>query len=438
MGGIISGLTLPPGFGTGDQASNPGQPPTPSTMTPQQKLQAFAQLLQVGGKGLAQMFGGGGGGPSGTPGRVPAVPNIGPPPVPPGSAAAQALSQVGMPNMTSGSAAPGSIQPSQAGGNVPYNYPTRAARNAGIVTGAINSFAQIAQGIHQKKFNEQAAEAEQVWQKYLLLQKQLETAKQSGDQEQIKAATQAMQEYVKDPKVSKILQTVSDPKKAMSPYSIGVQRAMQQSRQQAMEQAQIEKAQSDAQASQAYAKAEQERAGLLRKQAEQSGEVTDLDRFNKASEKEKQRMINDRVTEQVNAQNKRNQDRIDADIKIANIHAAAIKTAKGPDDLVKSLQIEAKSYTDQLASIDKQHKALQDSLDKNPITNWVSGDGAAKRAQMANLDGQRRQVEMQMKQLEGKLTQMQQGGLIKIDPSSIQVPPPPSGSGSEDQPIIIE
>src|SRR5580700_1228079 len=159
MGGV-SGLTLPPGLGTGDQAGNPAQPPTPSTMTPQQKLQAFAQLLQVGGKGLQQMFGGGGsGGPSGTPGRVPNVPNIGPPPVPPGSAASQALSQIGLPNSTAGSSGgPGGIQPSQAGGNVPYNYPTRAARNAGIVTGAINSFTQIAQGIHQKKFQEQVAE----------------------------------------------------------------------------------------------------------------------------------------------------------------------------------------------------------------------------------------------------------------------------------------
>ena len=439
MGGV-SGLTLPPGLGTGDQAGNPAQPPTPSTMTPQQKLQAFAQLLQVGGKGLQQMFGGGGsGGPSGTPGRVPNVPNIGPPPVPPGSAASQALSQIGLPNSTAGSSGgPGGIQPSQAGGNVPYNYPTRAARNAGIVTGAINSFTQIAQGIHQKKFQEQVAEGEQTYQTYLSLQQQLATAQQSGDPEQVKAAQQRLAEFQKDPKVQKVLQTVSDPKKAMSPYSIGVQRAMQASQQKAMQQAEMEKTQAQAAQAQQTAAAEAARAALYKKQAEQSGEVTDLDRFNKASDKEKQQMINDRVTTQVNAQNKRNQDRIDADIKIANIHAAAIKAAKGPDDLVKSLQLEAKNLNDQLTSIDKQHKALQDSMDKNPVTNWLSGDGKAKQAQMANLDGQRRQVEGQMKQLEGKLTQMQQGGLIKIDPSSISVPPPPSGEGSQDSPIIIE
>lgn len=401
----------------GDVLGGASQKPDPKTI-----MMTVAKLLSgTGGALQGSVPQGGGGSAARTPGPLP-NPSL---PVPQGSMMSQIpqLSQQPMPNANRVGADAGA----QTGGGS-FNFPTPKARNAAVVTNAIQGFSQLAASIHQKKFEEQVGEAESIYQAYLMKVKQLEAAKASGDPEQVKAAQQELQKYAQDKKVQKVLQTVSNPTKAMSPQSIGVQRAMKQAQEKAMQDAQLEAERNKAQAEQARAEQERATADLRRKQAEAVGQETPEQRSAQAAKHQDIQTVVDamvkRQKDQITAMGERQQAQITSSEKLARNHDAMLeriaKIREGDKD-VEHLTKEQAALTAQINSLNAESKAVIDGIAKNPNTSWLNGDKEKAAKQLQNIETRRAALEKQQKAIQDKWGAMYLAGKM---PNPNEPPPP--------------
>lgn len=399
-------------------------PPEANATKFQNMLEQVAKLLKATGGPLA---GAAGTTQTGTAARTPGVPNPQPPAMPQGSMAAALPQMQPQGPMPQAPSAFGGVTPGRETAGGSFQYATPKARNAAVVTNAIQQFSQLAQGIHQKKFEQQVAESTQIWQTYLQKVKALEAAKQSGDQEQIQAAQQDLQKFAQDKKVAKILATVSDPKKAMSPQSIGVQRAMQASQQQAVQQAELEKTQAETRQKQSQAAQEEATAAWRRKQEQMVGQVTPELRSKEETELTRTQKIVDGMTErskqQVKAQGDRTQAMITSNEKVASGHDAALERIakmRAGDKDVEHLTKEQGALTAQINSLNKEAKDIIDGIAKNPNTSWLNGDKEKAAKQLQNIEARRQALEKQQKAIQDKWAAMYMAGKMP-DPNN---PPP--------------
>lgn len=186
---------------------------------------------------------------------------------------------------------------------------------------------------------------------------------------------------------------------------------------------------------------EQARARNIDKKTDQSGEVTDKDKF---QADQKMRLVQYKVQGDlqkaglaVTALQQRAQQKIDSLERIAKMHEAgadsraamresgANKRAGMRSQQNYALTAMTKEYGNiksEIANLDKEQKSAMDDLIKNPISSWATGQDDAFQSRSAAIDGQRRELEARLGALDASVNAMSQGGVIPRDPGPGTIP----------------
>jgi len=349
--------------------------------------------------------------------------------------------QSSQPNMTSLSTT-GPRPPMQSpmtGG--PYEFQTRAGMRAAVTTNAINSLAGFAGQLKQKAWQKQASQAEQLWSSYNALTQAASDAQDPKQKQAIQQQIQAMFDPAtpEGKKNSKLLEKAhSDPTSAAG---VGLQRAMQMSKQEAMQQAQLEEQLQKIQTQRAQQAAEQARAQqeaahakLYQTQAAKEGQVT-------PALAAKQQGASNRIKMQMQQRANAVQTQAKTAISVARIRAdaltksASIRTPQ-QNKVADSFSKEYDSLAKQYKNLASQAKDIQGSLDKHwDITNWFTDEGKKKGEQLKGLQTQMVTLQKQMDQLQQKHQMALQYGALPPEPTAQD---DTGASGSPDQPIIVD
>jgi hypothetical protein len=323
---------------------------------------------------------------------------------------------------------PRNVRPGEVGQT---EWSTRSGKNMAITEASVESFRNAFQVGEQKNWDRSAAQAEQLWQSYRSLNQALEETQDPKAKEAIKKQLDAMME---DPKTQKIMKKAhQDPTSA---YGVGLQRAMQQSKQEAKEQAALEEVYSKIQLQQQQAQAERQRAAqeaatahLRDVQAAQSGQVTPKVAAELQTKKDMVQMQVDQQKQRWSDWVKVESDRTAAMIKMNNARIAAMKDTKGQDKAIKYFQTQAGELGKQLTDIDKQYKTIQDNIGKiGTMSDMFTDKGDKLRAELPALAQRRQQVQQAMDALNNKIAVVTQAGVIQppAEPAA-GVSQPPSG-----------
>jgi DNA repair exonuclease SbcCD ATPase subunit len=324
---------------------------------------------------------------------------------------------------------PRNVRPGEVGQT---EWSTRSGKNMAITEASVESFRNAFQVGEQKNWNRSAAQAEQLWQSYRSLNQALEETQDPKAKEAIKKQLDAMME---DPKTQKIMKKAhQDPTSA---YGVGLQRAMQQSKQEAKEQAALEEVYSKIQLQQQQAQAEKQRAAqeastahLRDVQAAQSGQITPKVGAELQNKKDIVQMQVDQQKDHWAKWAQAESDRTKAMIQMNNARIKAMKDTKGQDKAIKYFQTQATELGKQLTDLDKQQKDIQDNITKvGTFGDLIGHQGDDLRARLPALAQRRQQIQQAIDQLNNKIAITTQAGVIQMPPADPApgVSQPPSG-----------
>lgn len=308
-----------------------------------------------------------------------------------------------------------------------------AARGIGSLPGAVIAVKQQMQRSKSEK-------ARQLTGQYLAM-------KNSADPK----IQQAADALLADPKNHKIFaKATTDPS---SPEYAGVQMAYrdmvaQEQQSQAMEEmrAKIQEQQGRAQQQAAMAQQEQQRARLYGRQADIAGTATEKDQF-----QEQQKNL--RAQMQVNARLQQSRQSIDAMLQRtkatveslenraklheqnanyrAGLHERGADKRAGmrqqQNQALNAMLKQYKNIQSEITNLDREQKAAQDDLIKNPISSWVTGQDEQFQANSAQIDAKRQGLEAQLAALDASVDAMTAGGVIPPPAAAPTVPSEPIG-----------